>query len=720
MKRKKARNFQEGGAVRGPGTATSDSILARLSNGEYVLPAKAVPLVGLQQLEQARALANFVGGARSDSGLAQTAGRFVDASLQGGAATRMNPAMFGLRSMVESRPAEAATLDNPEAHRVMRENDAYRAMRGYAFGGLVDNGLYSYDPTSNSYASKAPGTSNDLSLANSMSAAADRMKAMREGPAQPSPLQPNPAQNPQFGLNSLLNPGQQAMDAYKTARSGANSLDVASGRFDREYVPRFAGGGMVWTPSELLKVYGPNPQVSASPGVDMARVAQNRAADMTAAKAAMSGPASSAPLVPGGYPNQPAASLGSRLAAGLGSIGSRLAGGIGMMLYPSELGAGTLDSPEAQRAIAENQRASFSDSAVGAGPDAGTTGKAVAPPMPQAQPPVGGLPSPEQEAARRMTVGQLTTGLDRAALSQSGATPIQGTDVYRSTSPAPGFGTANPNRIPAPGQNAGTTTYTVPGVSAMGGGAPGRAEFQGLPRQGGAFGYVGTPETAGMTQEQATAYNVANLNRQYEALRSLNEARNPSGGGAGGIDQAAFLQMANPFYAPGQSYGDETLNRDRFMRQFDTRKRSGRMGLSKANEDIQQAQGQRMQGLAQIAQMQAKGQPGAAISPYQAGQLANERERLSIDRGRYQDESAYRQQQAKATAEQKAYDAWLKKPQADREMAANQLLAALTDAQMKGDKATYDKLMPLANLMLNYRPPPTDPIAQYLQQQQQR
>lgn len=389
-----------------------------------------------------------------------------------------------------------------------------------------------------------------------------------------------------------------------------------------------------------------------------------------------------------------------------------------MMLYPSELGAGTLDSPEAQRAIAENQRESFSDSAVGAGPDAGTNGETVAPPMPQAKPPASGLPSPEQEAARRMTAGQLTAGLDRAALSQSGATPIPGTDIYRSTSPASGFGPANPNRIPAPGQIAGTTTYTVPGVSAMGGGAPGRVEFQGLPRQGGSFGYVGTPETAGMTQEQATAYNVANLNRQYEALRSLNEARNPSGGG--GIDQAALLQMANPFYAPGQSYGDEILNRDRFMRQFDTSKRSGRMGMAKANEDFQQAQGQRMQGLAQIAQMQAKGQPGAAISPYQAGQLANERERNAIDRGRYQDESAYRQQQAKDTAEQKAYDAWLKKPQADREMAANQLLAALTDAQMKGDKATYDKLMPLANLMLNYRPPPTDPIAQYLQQQQQQ
>jgi len=43
-----------GGLVTGPGTGTSDSIPALLSNGEYVLPAKVVKRVGVKQLDALR------------------------------------------------------------------------------------------------------------------------------------------------------------------------------------------------------------------------------------------------------------------------------------------------------------------------------------------------------------------------------------------------------------------------------------------------------------------------------------------------------------------------------------------------------------------------------------------------------------------------------------------------------------------------------------------
>lgn len=43
-----------GGHIRGPGTGTSDSIPAYLSNGEYVLPAKAVQFYGVNQLDAMR------------------------------------------------------------------------------------------------------------------------------------------------------------------------------------------------------------------------------------------------------------------------------------------------------------------------------------------------------------------------------------------------------------------------------------------------------------------------------------------------------------------------------------------------------------------------------------------------------------------------------------------------------------------------------------------
>ena len=42
--------FAEGGLVTGPGTGTSDSILARLSHGEYVMPASAVDRIGVENL----------------------------------------------------------------------------------------------------------------------------------------------------------------------------------------------------------------------------------------------------------------------------------------------------------------------------------------------------------------------------------------------------------------------------------------------------------------------------------------------------------------------------------------------------------------------------------------------------------------------------------------------------------------------------------------------
>jgi hypothetical protein len=60
--------FSEGGPVHGAGTGTSDSILARLSNGEYVLPAqltkRILPFLDALRMGQAEALqaAGYAGG----------------------------------------------------------------------------------------------------------------------------------------------------------------------------------------------------------------------------------------------------------------------------------------------------------------------------------------------------------------------------------------------------------------------------------------------------------------------------------------------------------------------------------------------------------------------------------------------------------------------------------------------------------------------------------
>ena len=49
-------NFADGGYVSGPGTGTSDSIPARLSNGEYVMPAKTVSHFGVDFMDAIRAM----------------------------------------------------------------------------------------------------------------------------------------------------------------------------------------------------------------------------------------------------------------------------------------------------------------------------------------------------------------------------------------------------------------------------------------------------------------------------------------------------------------------------------------------------------------------------------------------------------------------------------------------------------------------------------------
>ena len=50
-----APGFAGGGRVRGPGTGTSDSILARLSTGEFVIRARAVQHYGAQVFERLNA-----------------------------------------------------------------------------------------------------------------------------------------------------------------------------------------------------------------------------------------------------------------------------------------------------------------------------------------------------------------------------------------------------------------------------------------------------------------------------------------------------------------------------------------------------------------------------------------------------------------------------------------------------------------------------------------
>jgi gas vesicle protein len=84
-------SFARGGMVRGPGTGTSDSILARLSNGEFVMTAKAVRRLGvgfLNSLNAGRANGFALGGLVGDMRPSYGLPAFAEGGLVGAAGSR--------------------------------------------------------------------------------------------------------------------------------------------------------------------------------------------------------------------------------------------------------------------------------------------------------------------------------------------------------------------------------------------------------------------------------------------------------------------------------------------------------------------------------------------------------------------------------------------------------------------------------------------------------
>lgn len=90
--------FASGGSVRGPGTATSDSIPAMLSNGEYVIQASSVSKYGTPFLDRVNA------GHYANGGLVHLAkgGSAADAAQREAAALQRLSAVYGFRSSIRN------------------------------------------------------------------------------------------------------------------------------------------------------------------------------------------------------------------------------------------------------------------------------------------------------------------------------------------------------------------------------------------------------------------------------------------------------------------------------------------------------------------------------------------------------------------------------------------------------------------------------------------
>ena len=179
-----------------------------------------------------------------------------------------------------------------------------------------------------------------------------------------------------------------------------------------------------------------------------------------------------------------------------------------------------------------------------------------------------------------------------------------------------------------------TPMQPMPSLASLAPAAPqrsGLASFQGRPAQiPGTLNFVDKPETAGMTQQQATAFNVRDLESQIAAMRSLREAQNPGitqPQSNGGIDLQDLQRQANPFYQPGQGYGDEVLNRDRFMRQF-AGNRSGRMMRQQAEQGLAQLGNQRLNNLLDnaLGQQQSRQAGQTALAQVRQKALADQQD----------------------------------------------------------------------------------------------
>lgn len=111
----KVNGYATGGYISGPGTSRSDSILARLSNGEFVLKADAVRHYGLDLLQRLNSLA---------------LPRFADGGMVGGSAMSISIAST---DRPEPKPLVGSTFVFPGGHQaeVLTTQDVYGAINRY-------------------------------------------------------------------------------------------------------------------------------------------------------------------------------------------------------------------------------------------------------------------------------------------------------------------------------------------------------------------------------------------------------------------------------------------------------------------------------------------------------------------------------------------------------------------------------------------------------------
>ena len=162
------------------------------------------------------------------------------------------------------------------------------------------------------------------------------------------------------------------------------------------------------------------------------------------------------------------------------------------------------------------------------------------------------------------------------------------------------------------------------------------------PQGGGSLSVVSGIDPA---QREATDFNVRNLESQIQALRSLREARNPGvtqPSTDSGIDLQDLQRQANPFYQPGQSYGDEVFARNRYLNEFGNTRR-GRLARQQAEMGLAQLGNQRLSTLldSALGQQQSRQAGQTALAQVRQKAMADQQDyglrlqNLGLDRAKF-------------------------------------------------------------------------------------
>lgn len=139
--------------------------------------------------------------------------------------------------------------------------------------------------------------------------------------------------------------------------------------------------------------------------------------------------------------------------------------------------------------------------------------------------------------------------------------------------------------------------------------------------------------------------NVAAINRQIEALRSLREARNP-GITTGAVAASAPMPSFSPFDRPGDGRGDREMRQNRYDSMLEEAM-TGR-GLSRGRRQalLNGAQGLLAPGLASMQQQgesfrtlaNIRPPSPSGVSPYEAARLGIDQQNMNLEQSRWQAE----------------------------------------------------------------------------------